>query len=135
MTIMNGGTRFPSTEFVSFANIPLRYKTYDFDLSVYGPSSSWISVRFLYDSQFDRRPEENLNTAVAMTSALDYLIGRTVCLDIEFWKVFYGTTEKINQDVGIDSMADVLDSTKEYATALFEERVVPRLDEIEETCT
>ena len=133
MTIMSGGTRFPPTEIVSVANTPLRHKTYEFDLRLYR-HSSWINVVSLHENNFATRPEEILNTTVAMASALEYVIGRTECFDIESWKVFYGTTDKINQDISIDSMAYVLDATKEYATDLFENRVEPKLDKIEEIC-
>ena len=135
MVIMNEGKRLPSTMVVPYSDMPLRHQTYDFDLRLYRPFAlPWINVVFLYDSQFDKRPEENLNTAVAMTSAMEYVIGRTECFDIDSWKVFYGTTEKENRDVGVDSMADVLGVSKEDATALFEERVATKLDEIEKVC-
>ena len=133
MTIMNGGMRLPSTVDVSNAYLPLIHKTYEFDLKVY-VSTSWVNLRFLYDNKLENNFEENLDTAVAMTSAMEYVIGRTECFDIDSWKVFYGTTEKENRDVGIDSMADVLGVSKEDATALFEERVATKLDEFEKVC-
>lgn len=133
MTIMSGEMRLPPTVDVSNAYLPLLHKTYNFEVRLY-VSTSWVNLKFLYDDKFGNSFEEILNITVAMTSALEYAIGRTECLDIESWKVFYGTTEKINQDVSVDSMAYVLDATKEYATELFEERVEPKLDKIEEIC-
>ena len=133
LTIMSGGVRFPPTVVVYDTDLPLQYKTHNFEVRLYD-SSSWIRVSFIYDDKFGNGFEEIINIAVSMASALEYAIDRTECLDIESWKVFYGTTEKISQDVSIDSMAFVLNSTKEYATELFEERVVSRLDQLEKVC-
>lgn len=133
MAIMDGSTNLPPTVNVSSVDTPLQYRTYNFVLTLFDAPSS-VAVKFNYGDTLKRDRGENLNTAVAMTSALEYVIGRTGCLEIEEWNVFYGTTKKSNQDISIDSMADVLDSTKDYATALFEDRVATKLDEIERVC-
>lgn len=133
MVIMDGGTRLPSTVVVPSTDTHLRHKT--FDLRLYRPFAfTYINVVLLYENIVANSHEENLNTAVAMTSALEYVIEHAECFDIDSWKVFYGNTEKEKQDVGVDSMADVLGVSKEDATALFEERVEPKLDKIEEVC-
>ena len=132
-TIMNGCEPPNSVTTVHSLYTPYTYQANKFDLYFLNTYSD-ININLRCSSSVANDLGGVLQIIAATTSAMEYVIGRTECLDIEAWKVFYGTTEKINQDVGIDSMADVLGVSKEYATALFEERVATKLDEIEKVC-
>lgn len=133
MTIMSGGTRLPPPSVVSGTGRPLHYGNSKFQLRFYNYSQQ-ASIKFLYDSGFEVGPEETLNTVVAISSALEYVIGREESLDIASWSIFYESTAKVYQDVSVDSMASVLGISEEEATDLFENRVEPKLDKIEESC-
>lgn len=75
-----------------------------------------------------------LEIVAATTSALEYVIGREDCLDIESWEFSFSDVRNRYQDVGVDSITSMTDFTRDYTVEFLEEYVESKLDEIEKAC-
>lgn len=133
MLVMNGEE--PPSQVFSVNNVylPLNYSSPNFSLGLYNTFSD-LNIGFRCSSSAMNDLGSAFDIIAATTSALEYVVGREESLDITSWTVSVGDNDYVYQDVGVDSMAYVLNSTKNCATALFEECVEPKLDEIEEVC-
>lgn len=132
-TIMNGCEPPNSVTTVHSLYTPYTYQANKFDLYFLNTYSD-ININLRCSSSVANDLGGVLQIIAATTSAMEYVIGRTECLDIESWKFSIGNSVDEHQDVSVDSMASVMGDSRESVIDFLEEYVEPKLDEIEKNC-
>jgi len=133
MSIVNGA-ELPVTPIYANKHFTLRrYTTPGLRLD-FKNSLVDVNIEFCCDHSLVNDLGWALEIVAMTTSALEYVIGREESLNIEEWRFAFGNMEDRYQDVGVDSIADMMGINKRRAIDLLEKHVEPKLDEIEKVC-
>lgn len=127
------GTGFPGTFTVYNPYGVIYHRTPEFELN-FGNNYGYADIMFRCDYSFANDLGGALEIVAMTTSAMEYVVDREDCLAIEEWRFMIGNLEDRYQDVGVDSIADMLRINKEHVIDLLEKHVEPKLDEIEGAC-